>query len=94
MTPTVDLFLKAEKVRQALLERKKQEFEEEKKKAEADLRRKAGRHGERRLTSDSDPIPSPGPVAPEAEAERLRRETEAKNQKNQRIQEMLGARWS
>ena len=37
------LFWKAEKVRQALLERKKQEFEEEKKKAEADLRRKAGR---------------------------------------------------
>lgn len=86
--------MKAEKVRQALLERKKQEFEEEKKKAEADLRRKAGRNGERRLTSDSDPIPSYGPVAPEAEAERLRRETEAKNQKNQRIQEMLGARWS
>lgn len=43
--------MKAEKVRQALLERKKQEFEEEKKKAEADLRRKAGRNGERRLTS-------------------------------------------
>ena len=57
MTPTVDLFLKAEKVRQALLERKKQEFEEEKKKAEADLRRKAGRNGERRLTSDPDPDP-------------------------------------
>ena len=45
-----DFLLKAEKVRQALLERKKQEFEEEKKKAEADLRRKAGRNSERRLT--------------------------------------------
>lgn len=80
-------------MRQALLERKKQEFEEEKKKAEADLRRKAGRKGGA-ADFDSDPIPSPGPVAPKAEAERLRRETEAKNQKNQRIQEMLGARWS
>lgn len=80
-------------MRQALLERKKQEFEEEKKKAEADLRRKAGRNGERRLTSTPiDPIA--WSVAPKAEAERLRRETEAKNQKNQRIQEMLGARWS
>jgi len=42
--------LEAEKVRQALLERKKQEFEEEKKKAEADLRRKAEAERLRRET--------------------------------------------
>ena len=74
-------------MRQALLERKKQEFEEEKKKAEADLRRKAGRKADSIRPMGRHVITR----TPKAEAERLRRETEAKNQKNQRIQEMLEA---